>query len=347
MTTNKEQEINQWLLNRNISQEVIDNSGIYFDGDRIVIPVKDEYGHHIFNKKRKDPWANDGTSKYIYETGSIATLYNVHTVVGKRGEDIFITEGELDTLVLNSLGLNAVSSTGGAGMFKMEWIDHLKNNNIYICFDRDNAGVRGALKVQKMIPFAKIIFLPYDTKGKDITDYFKTHTLIEFLQLKKMAESWRLPYDPLEVPQTKKEIDAILKQLDESADYFLNRQRELVSRGFATDHIEVIFEMINNRRQYWEKEKQLFAKPKRNGVDDDVARAKQVHIGRYVKFNNSGFARCLWHEEKSPSMKYYSDRNKVYCFSCNAHKDVIDVVMEQNRVNFKEAVRLILGKPLQ
>lgn len=347
-TTPKEQQINEWLLSRGISQEVIKEAGIYFDGEKIVIPIKDHDGKHLFNKKRIDPFTEAEYPKYTYEIGTTAALYNSHTIFGKRQENVFITEGELDALRLNSLGFYAVSSTGGASTFKIEWMDYLKNHKVYIVYDRDDSGIRGALKVQKMLPFAKIIWLPYTTKGKDVTDYLKTHDVKDFLRLVTTAEQWRLPFDPSEIPKKKSEIKPIIETLNRAAEEFLDRQRHFVSIGRPTEHFDVLFEMIRNRLEYWEKQKKMFSKKTNTSLNlDDITRAREVPIPRYIKFNNSGFAPCLWHNERTPSMKYYIERNKVYCFACNAHKDTIDVVQQQNGVDFNTALRLILGKPLQ
>ena len=75
----KSLQINQWLLSRGISQEVLNDAGVHFDGKRIVIPVKDINGNIVFNKYRRDPDSEEGP-KYFYETGSSGALFNVHTV---------------------------------------------------------------------------------------------------------------------------------------------------------------------------------------------------------------------------------------------------------------------------
>tara|TARA_R110000868_G_scaffold175724_1_gene412899 strand:- start:64 stop:567 length:504 start_codon:yes stop_codon:yes gene_type:complete len=76
------------------------------------------------------------------------------------------------------------------------------------------------------------------------------------------------------------------------------------------------------------------------GVDaQQVARAKAVPIETLLSFNRSGFANCIWHNEKSPSMKYYKRDNSVHCFGCGKSGDAIDVAMVQWSCDFKEAVR--------
>jgi len=46
-----------------------------------------------------------------------------------------------------------------------------KYKNIYILFDNDAAGIFGAETLQKKIPGSKVIFIPHDTKTKDISDF--------------------------------------------------------------------------------------------------------------------------------------------------------------------------------
>src|SRR5205814_8891092 len=77
-------------------------------------------------------------------------------------------------LVLEGKGFIAVTSTGGAGTFRKEWADEFKAiPNVYVCYDRDEAGERGAARVSQMMPHAKIVELPVEVgKGGDGTDFF-------------------------------------------------------------------------------------------------------------------------------------------------------------------------------
>ena len=337
------QRITTWLLSRGLSQEVIDASGVHWNGSKIVIPVKDIDGNVIFNKYRRDPESEDGP-KYFYETGSSAALFNVHTVKDLHNQKIFITESELDSLLLNSLGLNAVSSTGGSQTFHPEWFLDFLGNEIYICYDADDAGVRGALRVNTMLTSAKIIFLPYEKGIKDVTDYFKTHTIKQFLQLTEEASSWVIPPDPQTLPKNKSGIDAITKELRAEADSILKKQRLLNQENKPTRHTEMMLETIGKRIENWKKIREKWGSEKDGKHLDDIARAKAVPITNYIKFSPQGFALCLWHIEKSPSMKYRPERNRTYCHGCSAHKDTLDVVMAINGCGFNEALKIILNK---
>ena len=56
-----------------------------------------------------------------------------------------------------------------------------------------------------------------------------------------------------------------------------------------------------------------------------------------IKINIGGFANCIVHHEKTPSMKLYDD--KWHCFGCGASGDVIDLVKEMFSLDYMGAVR--------
>lgn len=71
------------------------------------------------------------------------------------------------------------------------------------------------------------------------------------------------------------------------------------------------------------------------------ADVKHVPITKYLEFNSSGKARCLWHEEKTPSMQYYPQTNTLKCFGCGKFADIIDVVQEVHKVDFRSALTIL------
>lgn len=74
----------------------------------------------------------------------------------------------------------------------------------------------------------------------------------------------------------------------------------------------------------------------------NLEKAKEVPISDYIKFDKAGFASCIFHNEKTPSMKYYPKDNHVHCHACGKHADVVDVVRQLYNLNFINAVKLIL-----
>ena len=76
----------------------------------------------------------------------------------------------------------------------------------------------------------------------------------------------------------------------------------------------------------------------------DIDEARKVPITKFIEFRG-GKVRCLWHQEKTPSMHYNSKINKVHCFGkCNESHSVIDVVMKLYGYTLPEAIKFLTQK---
>jgi DNA primase len=109
--------------------------------------------------------------KYLVPTGQRAHLFNVNAF-HNSDSSIAICEGELDTLVMDSVV--GVSAVGVAGVEM--WKDYFTRcfegfENIYIMADNDvkengeNPGLRLANRIIDALPWARIIYLP---AGEDL-----------------------------------------------------------------------------------------------------------------------------------------------------------------------------------
>jgi len=72
---------------------------------------------------------------------------------------------------------------------------------------------------------------------------------------------------------------------------------------------------------------------------DMIALAKEFKITDLIEVDRAGKVCCLVHAEKTPSMAYNRQRNKLHCFGCGANMDSIDVYMALNNANFHDAVK--------
>jgi hypothetical protein len=171
--------IRAYLVARGINNELIDKYklgwGRFYGKQWITIPIKDSEGDYSFFKLRQDP--AQGNDKITYPKGIEAQIYDWEELNNNQ-ESIMICEGEGDRLALLSQGIPAITSTHGAMTFKQEWVDKIstKYKKIYICFDNDEAGQKGAIRVAKMLENSDcevyIITLPDEVgPGGDITDY--------------------------------------------------------------------------------------------------------------------------------------------------------------------------------
>lgn len=298
-----------WLNKRGITDEVLRLFNITtFNhpqiGDCIRIPFSAEHA-----KYRRDP-LQDLKPKYLYDAGGKVTLYGADHLQPTH-KTVVVTEGELDTLVLWSQNIPAVSSTGGAMSFQEEWGEVLKDRDVYLCFDNDPAGADGMVKALRVVPHAKVILLPQITDVKDISDYVSLGK--DFRSLMAGAKHYA----------------------DEAA---IVEDKALRTATF----LPTIF------HEKWLEKNQPKVQQRHHGQsytgDDKILRAKSYPMDKLIAFVEQGADRnkacCPWHNEKTPSLHYYKKSNSAYCFGgCGRSYDSIDAYMLLHNCDFKTAVR--------
>lgn len=315
-----------WLHRRGITPEVISLFNVTIHdhpqmGECIRIPYTSEHA-----KYRRDP-NSQAKPKYLYDAGGKVTLYgadkllqhfcphqemkslyvNARAICNMPKDTVVITEGELDTLVLWSANIPAVSSTGGAMSFQEEWAETLAPYNVYICFDNDDAGAKGMVKVLKHLPNASVILVPEIPDVKDISDYVSKG--FDFRDLMKSA------LHNISVESISEDIG--------------KRKGQMQSTRFHQAYLDAMQQELH---------KSTYTAPSYDG-DDRVLKAKSYPMGNLIDFNRN-FACCPWHSDSTPSLKYYPKTNSAYCFgSCGKAYDAIDAYMLVHGVGFKDAVK--------
>ena len=345
-------KIKEWLNARGITDTVIVSNNLDWNGTHLIIPIYDPSGNFLFNKYRRNPFGPDNLPKYTYEAGSTARLFNAHKL--NELHSIIITEGELDAMRLESAGYIAVTSTGGAGTFKDEWLPLLAGKDLYICYDNDDAGLRGAAKLLTKIP-AKLVLVPRAENVKDITDYLKIGG--SFPILLEQAQSFPVLSEP--VPEFKyiKDVKAIIKKYKYALEHLLVEERNAKNKQQAFIHFDYIRQLLltaidNLQREI--RKLRYFKKPVETDgegriTNEDVARAKEVPIetlfvGQLRKQGGRAVGKCPFHNETNSSFVLYLQQNRMYCFGCSVHGDSIDFVQKRDRINFIEAVKKLTGK---
>lgn len=151
-----------------------EEGNLIFYKHKIIIPFI-EKGRVVYLRGR---YLNNGSSKADVKMlglkGRQTMLYNAETLKGlKKGDRVFICEGEFDAMILEQHGYRAVAVVG-VNNFKPEMTELFKGFEVVLAFDNDEAGQAGALKVAKLFEgigqAVKIKKLPEEIK--DITDYF-------------------------------------------------------------------------------------------------------------------------------------------------------------------------------
>jgi len=180
---------------------------------------------------------------------------------------------------------------------------------------------------------------------QEILDFLNTPYQEEYCDLFPNRKIWirDLPKRSVDNCQivkytTKKAVRQAIKEVNDQLELWLKHSQEApneITKVYAEIHLEDLF---------LEKEK-LQARLRYTGVkfdNNNLERAKEVPIENFLEFNSAGFATCLWHSEKTPSLHKITGKNRVYCFGCSKTADVIDVVMEQNGCTLPEALKIIL-----
>jgi hypothetical protein len=166
-------------IKRGITDSSISKYYIGYDNikDAITIPVINNgklssvkfFSYDYITGKKKITTSGKAD---LFGTGYLSILKAVDA-------DIYITEGELDAIVLSQFGLFSVSGSAGALTWKEEWSKYFKGANVILCYDSDSAGREGAEKSAAELMEAANSIKIIDLFGseaspdkKDITDYF-------------------------------------------------------------------------------------------------------------------------------------------------------------------------------
>lgn len=107
---------------------------------------------------------------------------------------LYIVEGEKDAITANCHGIPAITFTSGAGALPKN-ISYLeKYKNIAICYDNDDAGQEGAIKIAKSLydkdRVIKIVEFADKPDRYDLTDFFNEHNVHDFNTLVDNAKTF-------------------------------------------------------------------------------------------------------------------------------------------------------------
>jgi hypothetical protein len=176
-----------YLTKRGITLGVIKGSKIGWDGLRFHIPIRD-FGGNLRNV-RQHLRGHHATEVKTISSFSGSGGLRLYPIKKTKHPKIYIFEGEMDTLLAISLGLNAITVTGGAGSWKLEFNKYFTDKEIIICYDIDKAGIDGAKKIGNYLlevaEKVSIISIPKDglSDHGDFTDYIEAKGFEEFEKL--------------------------------------------------------------------------------------------------------------------------------------------------------------------
>lgn len=165
----------EWLASRGISGKVVKHFGLGWNGGRIAFPYYD--GDQCIGIKYRDR-----TGYKTYETGSRRGIYNINDVRFKP--TVLIMEGESDTLamwshltensqdgMMDRIGVGGFPGTGASSsQWETQALDLMWAKKVYVCYDADDAGDKGAEVVMKALGDKAERLRP--TQGTDYNEHF-------------------------------------------------------------------------------------------------------------------------------------------------------------------------------
>lgn len=158
---------------RGLTLATLDTWEIGYDArrKRYVIPIRDRMGT-LVNLRRYSRTAIP-KMKNAAGHGDPPRLYPQDNLIE---ETIVVCEGEWDALLSTQMGFPAVTGTHGVGTWLKEWTKHFRRKTVYVCFDNDDEGRIGAVRVAKALaPVAKsvrVVRLPVEGDHEDLTDWW-------------------------------------------------------------------------------------------------------------------------------------------------------------------------------
>lgn len=293
--------IRAYLNSRGIPDELVNSHLLGWNGWRITIPIYNRDGRIVFFKLAKDPEEGRPSPKMLMSPGATVELYGWDRLL-EPPPRIIVCEGELDRLVLEANGIAAVASTGGAAVFRPEWAKELNAiEEVYVCFDLNQAGRNGTMLVGAMVPKAKRVQLPNEVgEGGNVTDFFVRlrRTKEEFLSLLEAATPIPASAIPLERSVSSDGPQPLSSLLDARIERI---KRKLPIEGFIGKYVQL----------------------------------NPTALGAAL------IGRCPFHDDRTLSFAVFPERGTYHCFGCRAHGDVISFARAMHEFGFGEALERI------
>lgn len=188
-------------------------TGYNLQQQRFTFVHTDKKGFIVNLRHHKDKAGNNGYSVKGHGTTTLFPLF----ILDDYDYDklLIIAEGEKDVVSLQSIGIQAVTVTNGADSIPKDLTPLNKFDKIIICYDNDDAGINGSLKMAIALhgnnqnAEIKIFHWKNDLpKGYDITDYLNSkNSKDDLFNLLKTAKKY-IPENIHEPDQTSLSIES-------------------------------------------------------------------------------------------------------------------------------------------
>lgn len=159
------------IENQGIPAAVIHSRLIGWDGEHVTIPV--------FTRDRKvvsfeyATFDERGRLVVLPQERQRPYLYD-EPILNLNPQEVVVTEGVVESLILSGQGFNALSATGDGFSFREEWPSALRKiPSVFLCFKRGSESIQAALGIRELVPHSRIVTLPPEVgQGGGLYEFF-------------------------------------------------------------------------------------------------------------------------------------------------------------------------------
>ena len=219
---------------RGLTDETLVRFQLGWDGERITIPIYDEFNTLVNFRRYKwnsteDQWKVLNYTDEDKNAYGEVRIFGIENLVDESVEEVVWCEGEMDRICAEQHGFPTACPTSGAGSWRPEWTKYFRNKKrVYTVQDNDEAGRAATRKVNeklyRVVEVFNIVWPEnYPPKG-DITDFFTkcNQTAHDFRLLLDNAEKY---VDPSKEHNLVEEVEAKDVHLADSSKAEFNGKR--------------------------------------------------------------------------------------------------------------------------
>ena len=167
---------------RGLTDKTLVDFQLGWDGDRVTIPIYDEYNTLVNFRRYKwnstdDQWKVLNYVDELNNSYGEVRIFGIDRVLDDSLDYIVWCEGEMDRLTAEQNGFPCACPTSGAGTWKPDWTKLFKHKKrVYLAQDNDEAGRNATRKLcEKLYRVVDVYVVTwpenFPVKG-DITDFF-------------------------------------------------------------------------------------------------------------------------------------------------------------------------------
>lgn len=219
---------------RGLNDDTLRRFQLGWDGERITIPIYDEYNTLVNFRRYKwnsdnDQWKVLNYTDELNNTYGEVRIFGIDRLIDDSVDYLVWSEGEMDEIISEQHGFPTACATSGAGTWKPAWGKLFRNKKrVYLCNDNDEAGRRANKKLcEKLYRIVDVYIVnwpeDFPVKG-DITDFYVKckQTAEDFQKLLDTATKY---VDPTIEDRIADEGDATELHLADSSDAQYNGKR--------------------------------------------------------------------------------------------------------------------------